>query len=167
MELTPCDLKNGDGIRVTLWVVGCGHHCPGCQNPETWDEKVWDPGSWKEVDEEFYRELDRLLEDPDIQGLTISGGDPLYPSNREGVLEVCRHVRWNHPMKDIWLWTGYVYEDIREKCADILALVDVLVDGPYLEKVRQADIAAGQDPKWRGSSNQRVLDLRNMRRERH
>ncbi|MBR1470544.1 MAG: anaerobic ribonucleoside-triphosphate reductase activating protein [Lachnospiraceae bacterium] len=159
LRLDPCDLKNGDGIRVTLWLAGCSHHCPGCQNPETWDAQVWHPENWKETDTAFYELLDRYLEEPEVQGLTLSGGDPLYEPNREEVLALLRYVRKRHPGKDVWLWTGYVYEEIRESCKEILKYTDVLVDGPYLAAQRAEDLKCGADPQWRGSSNQRLLRL--------
>jgi len=162
IRLDPCDLKNGDGIRVTLWCVGCSHRCAECQNPETWDEKVWKPEEWKETDGSFFRTLDKYLSDPDVQGLTLTGGDPLYPPNRKDILNILKHVHRKHPGKDIWMWTGYVYEEIKTECAEILHYVDVLVDGPYLAAVRAEDIENGEDPRWRGSSNQRILYLKEM-----
>lgn len=163
IRLDPCDLKNGDGIRVTLWCVGCSHRCAECQNPETWDEKRWEPELWKQTDEHFYEELDRFLSDPDVQGLTLTGGDPLYEPNRPDILKILEHVHSVHPDRDVWMYTGYVYEEIRESCAGILQFVDVLVDGPYLAAVRAEDMEKGTDPQWRGSSNQRILRLADRR----
>ena len=158
-------IVDGPGIRTVYFSQGCPHRCEGYQNPETWDEKVWKPEEWKETDGTFFRTLDKYLSDPDVQGLTLTGGDPLYPPNRTDILNILKHVHQKHPKKDVWMWTGYVYEEIQKECAEILRYVDVLVDGPYLAAVRADDIENGEDPQWRGSSNQRILRLNDIRKK--
>ena len=139
-------MLNGEGLRAVLWVAGCGHACPGCHNPITWDACGGLP-----FDDAARDELFELLARDYIAGLTLSGGDPLFPANREDVTALCRTVRTRFPDKTIWLYTGYVWEEI---CGlPLLRDVDVVVDGPYIE--------AERDPllEWRGSANQRVIDV--------
>lgn len=143
-DITKDDMRNGDGLRVVLWLSGCRHHCPGCQNPVTWnpeDGLLFDAAAKREVEEQLGKSY--------ISGLTLSGGDPLFPENLEEVTGYCREVRKRFPGKTIWLYTGEVWEDIQD--LEILKYVDVLVDGRFeMEK---------QDNKlhWKGSSNQRVI----------
>ena len=144
-DITKDDMRNGFGLRAVLWVSGCEHHCPGCQNPVTWD-----PEDGLVFDEKAHDELMDILSRDYISGLTLSGGDPLYPGNRDEVCALCREVKENMPDKTIWLYTGYDYEDIRE--LDVMQYVDVVVDGRYDEALRDVLL------NWRGSSNQRVID---------
>lgn len=152
------DLLNGDGMRVTLFVSGCSHHCKNCQNPLTWDEKDGLPFTQVELEE-----LDEQLSKPYIAGITFSGGDPLYINNREEVLGIIRWVSAFYGQKTIWLYTGYTYEELVEmhdKTIDeILNTVDVLVDGKYVEELRDTVL------HWRGSKNQRVIDLIKTRQQ--
>ncbi|MCR5595973.1 MAG: anaerobic ribonucleoside-triphosphate reductase activating protein [Lachnospiraceae bacterium] len=151
-DITKDDMKNGPGLRAVLWVSGCEHHCPGCQNPITWD-----PGDGLKFDDEAHEELMELLGRDYISGLTLSGGDPLYPGNRDSILELCREVKDRWPDKTIWIYTGYDYEDIAS--LDIMKYTDVVVDGKYIEDKR--DILL----HWRGSSNQRVIDVNRSQKE--
>ncbi len=144
-DITKDDMRNGSGLRAVLWVSGCEHHCPGCQNPVTWD-----PEDGLVFDEKAHDELMDILSRDYISGLTLSGGDPLYPGNRDEVCALCREVKENMPDKTIWLYTGYDYEDIRE--LDVMQYIDVVVDGRYDEALRDVLL------NWRGSSNQRVID---------
>ncbi|AUH50919.1 anaerobic ribonucleoside-triphosphate reductase activating protein [Chromobacterium sp. ATCC 53434] len=139
-----CDLLNGEGVRVTLFVTGCQHACPGCHNPSTWDRKAGRPFT----DEVRERLLDLCATH---DGLSLSGGDPLHPANREAVGELCRLFRARYPDKDIWLWTGYRHEEVAE--LDVLRFVDVLVDGRYRRELPTSK-------PWRGSDNQRLIRLR-------
>lgn len=145
-DITKCDMKNGDGLRVVLWVSGCNHHCSECHNPQTWD-----PSSGILFDESAYSELMDALNFDYISGLTISGGDPLYPANREMILSICKAVKNTFPNKTIWLYTGYEYEDIED--LEIMKYVDVAVVGPYKKELRD-----GAYP-WAGSTNQRVISI--------
>ena len=144
-DITKDDMRNGPGLRAVLWVSGCEHHCPGCQNPVTWD-----PEDGLVFDEKAHDELMDILGRDYISGLTLSGGDPLYPGNRDAVLSLCREVKSAYPDKTIWLYTGYDYEDIRD--LEIMQYIDVLVDGRYEEDKRDVLL------HWKGSSNQRVID---------
>lgn len=140
------DMNNGDGIRVTLFVSGCNHHCKGCQNPQTWSVNggiLFDSDAFAEI----CTELDKDY----ISGLTLSGGDPLHPANRGTITEICKKVKYLYPHKTIWLYTGYQYENIKH--LNVLNYIDVLVDGEYIEELRDISL------EWIGSSNQRVIRL--------
>ena len=140
------DMNNGDGIRVTLFVAGCLHHCKGCQNPETWSVNggiLFDSDTFAEI----CTELDKDY----ISGLTLSGGDPLHPANRGTITEICKKVKYLYPHKTIWLYTGYQYAQVKD--LDVMHYIDVLVDGEYIEELRDISL------EWIGSSNQRVIRL--------
>lgn len=143
-------MVNGPGTRCSLFVSGCEHQCKGCYNPGTWN-----PNSGHPFGEALIAQIVSDLNDQRIRrrGLSLSGGDPLFPGNCAEVEKLCRTVKQSCPGKDIWLWTGYLYEELSPQQKDILAFVDVLVDGPF--------IAAQADPSLlhRGSANQRVLNL--------
>lgn len=149
-DITKDDMKNGDGLRVILWVAGCDHECSGCQNPVTWnpdDGLLFDGNDWEELED--------LLDEDYISGLTLSGGDPLFEGNRSDILTLCELVKASFPNKTIWLYTGYTYEAIKD--LPVMKYIDILVDGPYVEKLRDVQL------KWRGSSNQRVIDVKRTR----
>lgn len=146
------DMNNGEGFRVVLWVAGCNHHCLNCHNPETWNEKAGRPFT-----EETKEELFELLSKDYIDGLTLSGGDPLFPNNREPLTELCKEVKEKFPNKNIWCWTGYLYEQVKD--LPIMEYIDVLVDGPYIDSQRDITL------NWRGSPNQRVIDVQKTRKE--
>lgn len=150
-DITHDDMKNGDGLRVVLWVAGCGHHCPGCQNPVTWD-----PDDGIEFSFDAWAEIRDELSKPYISGLTLSGGDPLFPGNRETVLTLLKDVRVNFPDKTVWVYTGYRWEEIVESAEmlGMMSFVDVLVDGRFVEELKDATCP------WVGSTNQRVIDVR-------
>ena len=150
-KITKHDIANGRGVRVVLWVSGCSHHCTGCQNQDTWDD---DYGSRFEASD--LSDIITLLREDWISGLTLSGGDPLKPSNVDICTIVAACAKSNVPNKDIWCWTGYTWDEIiaREDCKYILQCIDVLVDGEFIQD--KYDISL----KWRGSSNQRVIDVK-------
>lgn len=165
-NITHDDMLNGDGLRVVLWVAGCSHNCPGCQNPQTHNPCGGVPFTqWEES--EFWEWLDK----PWTQGATFSGGDPLHPANREYIGQMMKAIKESRPGKDIWCYTGYrlevnedgdfVLEDVQGNQFNYPALkyIDVLVDGRFDLKIRQADIAAQKKVLWRGSSNQRLIDI--------
>lgn len=143
---------NGAGLRVVLFVSGCSHRCPGCQNAETWDSK-----SGIEFDAAAREEIFNALENDWIQGLTLSGGDPLFKGNRKEILGLVTEVKERFPHKNIWLYTGYTWEELRsdesEDLSLILAATDVLVDGKF-----DLELASAAYP-WAGSTNQRVIDV--------
>lgn len=149
-NITKDDMKNGDGLRVVLWVAGCSHHCPNCQNPVTWD-----PDDGILFDKNARKELLDIISQDYISGITFSGGDPLFESNREEVYELIEYIKSVYPNKTVWLYTGYTYNDLRKFVPiGILNKIDVIIDGPYIEKFRDTSL------KWRGSSNQRVINVR-------
>ena len=147
-NITKDDMLNGDGLRVVLWVAGCSHYCRGCQNPVTWD-----PAGGVEFTEESRQELFRLLEKPYISGITFSGGDPLYSGNEAEITSLAKEIRTRYPDKTIWLYTGAAWEEICHK--EIIPYLDVVVDGEYVVELRDTKLF------WRGSSNQRVIDVQN------
>ncbi len=164
-NITHDDMLNGDGLRVVLWVAGCSHHCKECQNPITWDPNGGIPfTAWEET--EFWTWLDK----PWTQGATFSGGDPLHCANRGYIGKMMRKIKETREGKDIWLYTGYrlVCEDGKFAFEDAagntfkypeLKYIDVLVDGPFECETRKADIATKKKVLWRGSSNQRLIDV--------
>ena len=149
-NITKDDMKNGDGLRVVLWLAGCSHHCPNCQNPVTWD-----PDDGILFDKNARKELLDIISQDYISGITFSGGDPLFESNREEVYELIEYIKSVYPNKTVWLYTGYTFNDLKKFVPiGILNKIDVIIDGPYIEKFRDTSL------KWRGSSNQRVIDVR-------
>lgn len=159
------DVANGPGIRVSLFVSGCTHGCRGCFNQEAWDFCYG-----KEFTPETEAEIIKALEPEYIRGFSVLGGEPMEPQNRGTVLALLRKVRAAYPEKDIWCYTGYDYEkDLlkweREERADsgsvteLLALIDVLVDGEFLEEKKNLRLA------FRGSENQRLIDVKKSRAE--
>ncbi len=160
-SIRTCDIANGDGVRVSLFVSGCTHHCKGCFNEAAWDFGYGEP---------FTRAVeDSLLEalvPSYISGLTVLGGEPMEPCNQRALLPFLRRVRERFgDAKTIWIYTGCIYElellpesktdRWRTEATDeILALVDVLVDGPFIEELKNISL------RFRGSSNQRIIDLR-------
>lgn len=146
-DITKDDMKNGDGLRVVLWVAGCLHHCKECQNPITWD-----PDGGLLFDESAKQEIFDQLDKPYISGITFSGGDPLHPSNRVEVRNLCEEIKEKYPDKTIWLYTGDSWESIYNY--PIMKYVDVCVDGEFLIEKRDVTLM------WKGSSNQRVIDVK-------
>lgn len=173
-KIEKTSVANGTGIRVVLWVSGCSLHCKGCHNPETWSLC-----SGKLFDEEAKRELFEALDKPYIQGITFSGGHPLEDENIDTVYELCYEIRKKYPTKDIWLYTGYNFDDflplfqvmprqiyfydnnfiLLGRIANIISMCDVVVDGQYIEELRDITL------KWKGSSNQRVIDVKKSLKE--
>lgn len=162
-NITHDDMNNGDGLRVVLWCSGCSHHCYNCQNPQTWN-----PTSGIKFDESAKLEIFTELSKDYISGITFSGGDPLFDTNLNDILSLIDEIRVLFPNKTIWLYTGYTLNQIMcpilsddlhstiiaEKRKKIISKVDVLVDGKYID--RQKDLTL----KWRGSKNQRVIDIK-------
>ena len=146
-NITNDDMLNGDGLRVVLWVAGCNHCCPGCQNPETWDV-----GGGIPFDSEAEDELFNDLRKPYISGITFSGGDPLHPFNRSEVFRLIDKFKKEFPDKTIWLYTGYKWEEIND--IKELADIDVLVEGEFIKELNDNTL------HWVGSSNQRVIDVK-------
>lgn len=149
-NITHDDMLNGDGLRVVLWVSGCTHHCEGCHNKVTWDINdglIFDKAA---KDELFsYLSMDYM------QGITFSGGDPLHPDNREEVTALAKEIKDKFPKKDIWLYTGFAWENVEN--LDIMNYVDVVVDGKFMQQFKDNKL------HWRGSANQRVIDVKKTR----
>jgi anaerobic ribonucleoside-triphosphate reductase activating protein len=145
-KIKPVDVANGEGIRVSLFVSGCPHKCKGCFNSELWD---YDAGDVFTINA-FERVLTLCGKDY-ISGLSLLGGEPLAPENRVDVWELCGWFKRIYPEKTIWLYTGYVWEEICE--LPVMDYIDVLVDGRFVEGL--------SDPRlrFRGSSNQRIIDV--------
>ena len=139
-----CDVVYGEGIRLTLFVTGCTHACPGCYNRSTWDRKAGRPFTTAVRDEI----LDQCAHH---DGLSLSGGDPLHPHNRAAVLDLCRAFKARYPHKDIWLWTGFSYEEV--SALPVMEYLDVVIDGRFREDLPTVK-------PWRGSDNQRLIRLR-------
>jgi len=146
-DITKDDMKNGDGLRVVLWVAGCSHHCKECQNPITWD-----PDGGLLFDEAAEQEIFDQLDKPYISGITFSGGDPLHHANRLDVRNFASKIKEKYPNKTIWLYTGDLWENIYHY--PMMKYVDVVVDGEF--EVDKLDVTL----MWKGSSNQRVIDVK-------
>ena len=146
-NITVDDMRNGDGLRTVLWVSGCDHRCPECQNPQTWPANSGIP-----FDDNAKAELFTYIARDYMDGITFSGGDPLYEPNRETVGALIREIRERFPEKTIWLYTGFLFEDIRN--LPFVPLIDVIVDGPYIKALRDVQL------HWKGSANQCVIDVK-------
>lgn len=197
-NITYPDMNNGDGLRVVLWLSGCSHHCYNCQNPQTWDANSGIP-----FDESAKKELFRELDKDYISGLTLTGGDPLFESNLDGVLDLvtefnkrynfqkvdsanpCKmgvseventdKIRLSFPNKSMWIYSGFTWNQVMypvvtddfnpsrdrliDKRKEIVKQCDVMVDGRYIDSQRDITL------KWRGSSNQRVIDTQKSLKE--
>lgn len=141
------DMENGEGVRVSLFVSGCPFNCKGCFN-----QIAKSPEAGLPFDDEMKQEVFNALDHEYISGLSVLGGDPLFVENREEVLRLCQEVKSRFSQQTIWLWTGYTYEKVKQEFPQILETIDVMVDGQFvLEKLDKR-------LKWRGSSNQRVID---------
>lgn len=170
LQITHEDVCNGDGLRVVLWLSGCSHHCYNCQNPQTWNSDSGIP-----FDESAKQEIFNELSKDYISGITFSGGDPLHENNLDEVLKLVKQIRISFPEKTIWLYTGFEWNQIMNmqvmqpifSCKDleskiqnilkrqeIIKMCDVLVDGEYIDE--QKDLTL----KFRGSKNQRVIDVK-------
>ena len=161
--ISECDVLNGTGFRVVLFVSGCSHRCYNCQNPKTWDKNFGHPFTEKTKQYIF-----NCLDKDYIDGITITGGDPLYENNLDKVLKLVQEIRILFPEKTIWLYTGYTYSEIfrgQASCLSqeglnnfkrrkIISNIDVLVDGKYIDS--QRDITK----KWAGSKNQQVINVK-------
>ena len=151
------DIADGEGVRTTLFVSGCSHHCENCFQPETWSFSYG-----QEFTTEIADGVLATLDDFFVDGLTFLGGEPMEPENQHGLLELAKRAKALHPEKSIWCYTGDVYEDLVDAASprhtketdELLGLIDVLVDGPYVAELYDITL------KFKGSSNQRVIDCR-------
>ena len=151
-----CDIANGPGVRVSLFVSGCRHHCKDCFNPETWDFSYGEP-----FDEAVMDKILAMLAPAYIRGITYLGGEPFEPENQPGLLALSRRIKAAYPEKSIWSFTGYLFDrDILtrklgpwEVTQELLSYLDVLVDGPFIASLKNLNL------RFRGSSNQRLIDM--------
>lgn len=145
-NITKDDMLNGDGLRVVLWVAGCNHCCKGCQNPLTWD-----PDGGLLFDDKARDEIFEQLDKDYISGITFSGGDPLHPANRGDVRNLMARIKEKYPSRTIWLYTGDLWENVKND--PMMKYVDVLVDGEFHQEEKDVKLL------WKGSRNQRVIDV--------
>lgn len=156
-EIKNCDIANGAGVRVTLFVSGCTNHCEKCFQPQTWDFHYGQPFT-AETEEMLFE----MLSPTYIRGLTLLGGEPFEPENQRVLLSFIKKVRERYPQKDIWAFSGFTWEELHtngshprcEVTDDMLALIDVLVDGRYVDSLRNISL------RFRGSENQRLIDVK-------
>ena len=147
-KIRKMDISNGPGVRVSLFFQGCHFHCDGCFNSETWDFNLG-----KEFDDSVINHILELCDKDVISGLSILGGEPLHPINISGTVKLCKLFKEKYPDKTIWLWSGYLFEEyIKDK--EIINYLDVLVDGRF--EIDKYDASL----KYKGSSNQRVIDVK-------
>ncbi len=156
-ELKKCDIANGEGVRVTLFVSGCRNHCKDCFQPQTWDFCFGQPFT-AETEKEIYAELEKSY----VNGLTLLGGDPLEPENQQALLPMLRNIHRRFPKKGVWCFTGYTLKDpqnfteIHPNCTiteEFLSYISILVDGPFIAEEKDISL------QFRGSRNQRIIDL--------
>lgn len=145
-KIRKMDIADGPGVRVSIFMQGCPFHCKNCFNQETWDFS-----GGKEFTEETIDKVLNLCDKNEIKGLSILGGEPMAPGNIEGTTKLAKEFKEKYPNKNLWAWSGFKYEDLKNK--DVLKYVDVLVDGTYKDELHDPTL------KWKGSSNQRVIDV--------
>lgn len=147
------DMINGEGIRVSLFVSGCSHKCKGCFNKNTWNPEYGEEFTEKEEDEiiNYFIKYGKT-----IKGLSLLGGDPTYFKNIDTLIKFLNKFKEKLPDKDIWIWSGYTFEEIKknDKLFSLIKLCDILIDGVFIEELKDLSL------KWRGSKNQRVIDIK-------
>ena len=148
-----CDIANGPGVRVSLFVSGCTHRCPGCFNEVAWDFNYGEPFT-----EDTIESILQMLRPSYIRGLTLLGGEPFEPQNQEGIVPLLRRIKQELPEKSIWAFSGYLFD--KDICSgrlgdtrEYLSYLDVLVDGPFIEAKKNLSL------RFRGSENQRLIDV--------
>ena len=143
------DISNGPGVRVSIFMQGCRFHCKNCFNPETWSFEAGE-----EFTDDTIEEVLKLCERPHIVGLTILGGEPFNEENIEGTKKLAKMFRERCPEKNLWGWSGYTFEEYLKNHEDVIKYFDVIVDGQYIDELHDFKL------EWRGSSNQRVIDIK-------
>lgn len=146
-KIRKMDISNGPGVRVSIFMQGCTFNCEGCFNSETHDFQ-----GGKEFNEETINRVLELASKDYIVGLSILGGEPLHPKNIDGTTKLAKMFKQKYPNKNIWVWTGFLFDDLKDK--EVFKYIDVLVDGKFDIKLSNPTL------KWKGSSNQRVIDIR-------
>ena len=152
-KIRKMDIADGPGVRVSIFMQGCTFNCKNCFNPETHDFN----GGKEFTDATIARVLE-LCENENVEGLSILGGEPMHPKNIEGTTKLAKAFKAKFPNKNIWVWTGFLYDkDLKDK--EVMKYIDVLVDGQYVDDLHNPTL------KWRGSSNQRVIDVKKSQNE--
>ena len=146
-KIRKMDISNGPGVRVSVFLQGCEFHCKNCFNPETWDFN-----GGEEFTEKTVEEIINLCGKSHIKGLSILGGEPLHPVNIKAVEMIAKEFKAKYPQKNIWVWSGFTFEDYISK-QDVVKYIDVVVDGQYVDGLHNPKL------QWRGSENQRVIDV--------
>ena len=147
-KIRKMDIADGPGVRVSVFFQGCAFHCKNCFNPETWDFKAG-----KEFTDETIEEILKLCENDFITGLSLLGGEPMHPTNIEGSTKLAKMFKERFPEKTIWSWTGFLFDEyLKDK--EIVNYLDVVVDGQFKDELRNPNL------KWKGSANQRVIDVK-------
>ena len=155
-EIKKCDIANGEGVRVSLFVSGCTHHCPGCFNQETW---AFDYG--RKYTDETQMEILDALSPSYISGLSLLGGEPFEPQNQKVLINLLRNVKALYPQKTVWCYSGYLFDrdllsESRARCEytdEMLSMIDILVDGRFVETLKDIRLV------FKGSTNQRIIDV--------
>ena len=147
-KIRKMDISDGPGVRVSIFMQGCTFKCKNCFNPETHDFK----GGTEFTDETIDKVLS-LAEPDHIKGLSVLGGEPMHPVNIDGTMKLVKAFKEKYPNKSVWVWSGFLYDDIMERNKEIFNYIDVLVDGQYDDSLHDPTL------KWKGSSNQRVIDV--------
>ena len=152
-KIKKTDVANGPGVRVSIFVSGCHHHCEGCFNSEAWDFNYGN-----DFTEDTIQEIIEAMNHDYITGLSLLGGEPFELVNQKGLLPLLKKVKEVYPEKTIWAYSGYLYDELKEmdypETKEILSLIDVLVDGKFVESLKDPNLY------FRGSSNQRVIDMK-------
>ena len=146
------DISNGPGVRVSIFMQGCTFNCKNCFNPET---HSFEGG--KEFTEETIERVISLCSNENIVGLSILGGEPLHPKNIDGTTALAKHFKEKYSNKTIWVWTGFLFENLKD--SEVMKYIDVLIDGQYVDELHSPLL------KWKGSSNQRVIDVQKTLKE--
>lgn len=152
-KIRKMDISNGPGVRVSIFTQGCAFNCPNCFNPETHDFN-----GGKEFTNETLDKILNLCDNENVEGLSILGGEPCHPKNIEGTTKLAKAFKAKFPKKDLWIWSGFSFDkDLKDK--ELMNYADVVVDGQYMEAVRNPSL------KWKGSANQRVIDVKKSLKE--
>ncbi len=152
-KIRKMDVSNGPGIRVSIFLQGCEFHCKNCFNPETWSFK-----SGKEFTNETINKILELSDKETVSGLSILGGEPMHPKNIEGTIELAKKFKEKFPKKTVWVWSGFLYEDVLKRDPEVFNYIDVMVDGQYVDELHDPTL------RWKGSSNQRVIDIKKTKK---